>query len=96
MSLQTNPEGYTVLLVSDAAAALTFDNPLRDPVVLVKRDGKYALKDGFHRIHEACVRLCVAGVDGRVGHECGRRRRLTLHAKSLAKSRARSNLAYRF
>ena len=31
-------------------------NPLRDPVVVVKRDNRYALGDGFHRIHEARAR----------------------------------------
>ena len=57
MSRQSNPKGCAILTVRGAEDALAYDNPLRDPVMLIKRlDGEYELKDGFHRIHEAYAR----------------------------------------
>jgi hypothetical protein len=53
---QQDEHGNVVLSVEDALRALQYDNPLRDAVVLVARDGHLALKDGFHRIHEALAR----------------------------------------
>jgi len=35
---------------------MEYMNPLRDAVVVVKREGHLNLKDGFHRIHEAMAR----------------------------------------
>ena len=62
MSLQTNPEGFVVLSAADAAATASFRNPLRDPLVLVRRDGRLHMRDGYHRLHEARAR----GFRGRV------------------------------
>ena len=59
MSRQTNNRGYAVLNLQDAERLLRSTNPLRDPVILVKRDGKYELRDGFHRIYEARARNFV-------------------------------------
>lgn len=56
MSRQTNGKGCAVLNIEDAERLIRCKNPLRDPVVVVKRDDKYELKDGFHRIHEARAR----------------------------------------
>lgn len=55
MSRQTN-DGYVVLSINDSERMLRSHNPLRDPVILVKRDGQYSLRDGFHRIYEARAR----------------------------------------
>jgi len=56
MSLQTNTSGCAVLSIEDAEKALQFENPLRDPIVIVKTNDVYSLRDGFHRIHEAYAR----------------------------------------
>tara|TARA_B110001450_G_C17588842_1_gene468091 strand:- start:406 stop:804 length:399 start_codon:yes stop_codon:yes gene_type:complete len=56
MSRQTTDNGYVILSINDSERMLRSHNPLRDPVILVKRDGQYALRDGFHRIHEARAR----------------------------------------
>lgn len=53
---QQDEHGNVVLSVEDALRAIRYDNPLRDALVLVKRDGQLALKDGFHRLHEALAR----------------------------------------
>jgi hypothetical protein len=62
LSLQTDSHGCVVLNRKDAENALTFKNPLRDPPVVVRRDGRFHLRDGFHRISEALAR----GFRGRV------------------------------
>lgn len=62
MQRQTDDHDNVVLSVREALQAMNFENPLRDPVVLVKRDGALELRDGFHRIHEALAR----GYRGRI------------------------------
>ena len=59
---QRDARGRVVLLVDDALRVMRYDNPLRDPVLLTRRDGALSLRDGFHRIHEAMAR----GYAGRV------------------------------
>ena len=59
---QTDDAGNVVLSRQQALLATAFHNPLRDPVVLVRRDGTLELKDGFHRVHESLAR----GYKGRV------------------------------
>ena len=56
LSLQTDNEGCVILIEEDAERVHTFNNPLRDPLVIVKRDEIYSLKDGFHRLCEAFAR----------------------------------------
>lgn len=56
MTLQCNAEGLVILNVEDAERTMRYKNPLRDPPVLVRRDGMYALRDGFHRVLEAKAR----------------------------------------
>ena len=56
MTLQMHTDGCVVLSIDDAQKAMKYENPLRDPVVVVRRDGLYSLKDGFHRVHEARAR----------------------------------------
>ena len=56
MSLQTNRKGYVVLKTKDSEHVKSYHNPLRDPILLVKRDGMLRMRDGYHRLHEAKAR----------------------------------------
>lgn len=62
LSLQTDGEGCILLQHEDAERVREFHNPLRDPLVVVQREGHISLKDGFHRLCEALAR----GYRGRV------------------------------
>lgn len=62
LTRQQTHDHKTVLVCQDALKAMDYDNPLRDPVILVKQNDQFFLKDGFHRIHEAIAR----GYHGRV------------------------------
>lgn len=56
LSLQVDDRGCIILNRDDAERVRSFRNPLRDPLVMVKRDGMFSLKDGFHRLCEALAR----------------------------------------
>jgi hypothetical protein len=56
LSLQTDKEGCVLIYEKSAEHVRTLKNPLRDPLVVVKRDDMYFLKDGFHRLCEALAR----------------------------------------
>lgn len=56
LSLQMDVNENIILDKENAERVRTFKNPLRDPVIIVKRNGRYSLKDGFHRLCEAFAR----------------------------------------
>lgn len=62
LSLQSDNHGCILLNRADADRVRRFANPLRDSLVVVKRDDVFSLKDGFHRLCEALAR----GYRGRV------------------------------
>ncbi len=62
LSLQTDSQGCILLHRENANRVRELKNPLRDPLVVVKRDDQFSLKDGFHRLCEAMAR----GYRGRV------------------------------
>ena len=56
IDLQSDKHGNVVLSLKDAMKAMKLNNPLQDPILVSKIDGRYHLKDGFHRLMEAKAR----------------------------------------
>jgi hypothetical protein len=62
LSLQVDALGCILLNRDDAERVQHYKNPLRDPLIIVRRDNTIHLRDGFHRLCEALAR----GYRGRV------------------------------
>lgn len=77
LSLQSDNDGCILLNRADADRVRRFTNPLRDSLVVVKRDGVFSLKDGFHMLCEALAR----GYRGRVCNRSGHGRRYRRHRR---------------